>query len=735
MRLISSRAGVKLVALFAVSALVAAACGDSQDGTQPEPSPPVTEAPAESIPAEETPADDGTTATSAAAAGDEPAPPVVSGPTFRIGMIANITTSNWFAALDTESASQNQAYLTNMKPSLFTLSNPGFVYVSDLGDGPPVGAVAEGDVWTVTQSMVQDRTWSDGAAVTANDLAFYFDIVREFSLGSNHSLAFPPDVLSIEALDDYTVKVTFASPPGLAVWQNGVGFASFVPSHYWGPIVDVARAAAAEVSSTVTDDEAVTALVDASLANDDPDDDLTADDLSQDDIDAYIGSSGAIEGLTVIYAATGQGEPSTGPVIFDQWEIGAFAATVANAAYAGNGDVNTLYADGSFSIVNSGTGKDQLFGGAGSGDIVAQYVEGPFVGEILWIEHSSKDAAYEKLENGDLDFVYDPTGLTTGLRTRLAANNDLSFSVNAAEGFRYMAFNMRKAPMSDLAFRQALAVMIDKEFMAQSVFGGAVIEGYTIIHPDLIAHYNTDVVRPGWADGAPLSEGDRADLAIQILKDAGYTWDVEPIVNRDAEGEFSDMTAGSGLIMPDGAKVPQLELLAPGPGYDPFRSTYSLWVAQWAQDLGIPLQASPSDINAIINAVFPPQTTESALGWDIYMLSWGGGDVSLPGTSQVDFFHSSEDAVTGGGLNAAGYISDEFDAAADAFERAITIEEAQKWTLEMDAILARDLPYVVLFRTLIVEAFQSNVQFPVDTIMGGHQGFPNAWPNAVVVIE
>ena len=729
MSFISSRAGAKLVALF-VLALVAAACGDSQDDAQPEESTVATEAPAD-----DAPADDGTTEATSAPAGDEPDEPVASGATFRIGMIAHITTSNWFAALDTESSSQNQAYLTNMKPALFTLSNPGFVFVSDLGDGAPVEAVQEGDVWTVTQPMVHDRTWNDGTSVTANDLQFYFDTVREFSLGSNHSSSFPPDVVSVVAVDDYTVKVTFAAPPGLAVWQNGVGFASFVPSHYWGPIVEEARAAAEVASSGITDDDAVTALVDLSLADEDPDNDLTAADVTSEDIAGYVASSGATEGLTVIYAATGEGEPSTGSVIFDQWETSAFAATVANPDYAGNGDENTLYPDGSFSIVNSATGKDQLFGGAGSGDVMAQYVEGPFVGEILWVEHSSKDAAYEKLENGDLDFVYDPTGLTTGLRTQLASNTDLSFSVNATEGFRYMAFNVRKAPMNDLAFRQALATMIDKEFITQSVFGGAAIEGYTIIHPDLTAHYNPDVTRPGWADGAPLSEGDRADLAIQILKDAGYTWDVEPIVNRDDEGNFTDTKAGSGLTMPNGTKVPTLELLAPGPGYDPFRSTYSIWVAQWAQDLGIPLQASPSDFNAIVDAVFPPQTAESALEWDIYMLGWGGGDVSLPGTSQVAFFHSREDTLTGGGFNTPGYMSEAFDAAADAFELATTIEEAQRWTLEMDRILSEDLPYVVLFRTPIAEAFQTNVQFPVDTIMGGHQGFPNAWPNAVEVIE
>ncbi|MGH8945283.1 MAG: ABC transporter substrate-binding protein, partial [Acidimicrobiia bacterium] len=327
------------------------------------------------------------------------------------------------------------------------------------------------------------------------------------------------------------------------------------------------------------------------------------------------------------------------------------------------------------------------------------------------------------------------TGLTSGLRNELASNQDLAFAVNQTEGFRFMAFNMRKPPMSDLAFRQATATVINKEQVAESVLAGSVFPGYTIVHPDLTFWYNADVPRAGWADGEPMGEGERMEAAVQILRDAGYTWETEPVVLRDDEGGFLDVTPGSGLIMPNGTAVPDLTLLAPGPGYDPFRATFSIWIAQWMNDLGVPIQAEPTDFNAIVAATFPPQTPETALQWDLMMLGWGGGDPSLPGTSQVVFFHSREDAVTGGGFNVPGFNNADFDAAADAFEAATTVEEAQQWTFEMERILAEQLPYVVLFRTPIIEAFRSDVQFPANTIMGGHSGFPNAWPNGVEVSE
>lgn len=661
----------------------------------------------------------------------------VEGGSFRIGMIANITTDNWFASLDTESSSQNQAYLTNSKPALYTLSLPGFVLVPNAAATEvPVDPVQEGDVWVVEQPMREDMVWSDGMPVTANDLVFYFDTVREFNLGSNHASNIGPTISSITAVDDYTVRIEFSEAPGLATWNNGVGLAAFPPSHWWQDHVQAARDAAAAATEGITPEDATAAIVEAAAGDDDPENDISEADVTQEQIDEYIANAGASEGLAVLYAVSGVSEPSAGSVIVDQWETGAFAATVANPEYFDSGTENTLYSDGSFRIANAERGEDTVYGGEGSGDVVAQYIEGPFVSEILWVEHGTKDAAYEKLAGGELDFVFDPTGLTSGLRNELATNPDLEFSVNQTEGFRYMAYNLRKAPMSDLAFRQATAAVINKELIADTVLAGAVFPGYTIVHPDLTVHYNADVEKAGWADGEPMEEGARYETAIQILSDAGYTWSTEPVVVRDADGNFLEVNPkGEGLTMPNGDPVPELSILTPGPGYDPFRATFSIYMETWMQELGVPVTAEPTDFNAIVDATFPPQTPESALTWDMYVLGWGGGDPSLPGTSTRAFFHSDQDSVTGGGFNTPGYASEEFDSVANAFDAATTIEEAAELTKEMDAILARDLPYVVLFRTPIIEAYGSNVQFPTQTIMGGQQGFPNAWPNAVGVSE
>ena len=68
-----------------------------------------------------------------------------------------------------------------------------------------------------------------------------------------------------------------------------------------------------------------------------------------------------------------------------------------------------------------------------------------------------------------------------------------------------------------------------------------------------------------------MSEADRFLEAVQILTDAGYTWDVEPVI--DPENPDPVTASGEGLTMPNGTPVPELTILAPGPGYDPFRAT------------------------------------------------------------------------------------------------------------------------------------------------------------------
>ena len=71
------------------------------------------------------------------------------------------------------------------------------------------------------------------------------------------------------------------------------------------------------------------------------------------------------------------------------------------------------------------------------------------------------------------------------------------------------------------------------------------------------------------------------------------------------------VNAGSGITL-NGAPVEELEILAPGPGYDPLRATYSIWIETWLNQLGFQAEANPTDFNAIVDRGLHPDRGERA---------------------------------------------------------------------------------------------------------------------------
>ena len=616
--------------------------------------------------------------------------PGASSFTYKLGILKDIRTDNFWAYMDPEATVWTRYVLGNQHPALFTLAAPSWQLVPDLATGQPNNAEQVGDDWDITQELREGYMWSDGTPVTANDVAFTFNTAADFKLGGNWAAAFrlyaPDDpattdvdesaegIKSVEAVDDYTVKITFSSEPGLAVWQMGVGLMPILPQHFWQSVVDEAA------------------------ASDDP--------------------------STTLYAASGEGEPSAGALIYDSREPGAYAKNVANpnAYYAGT--QYTFYSDGTFEQANADGGFDEKYDGTGTGDITLQYSEGPFAKDVIYSIYSDQNAAILALKSGEIDFVLSPTGLSAGLKDEVLNSPGLSLIANPSNGFRYLAFNLRTSPMKYKGFRQAIGCLTQKEFL-QTLLGGAIIPMYSLI-PELNsawANPNVEQICKG------LGEQERFDQAIQYLKDAGFTWAVEPAWDGGTAGNLLPGT-GTGLTDPDGKAVPELELLAPGPGYDPQRSTASIWIAQWSGWMGITVKATITDFNVLVDKVFA--TGDDARDWDMYILSWGGGNPALPDFHEV-FFASWQDSADGG-FNTPGYNDTGFDALAKDFLAATDIPSAKVAVQKMDAKIVQDLPYLVLFTTPVLEAYNSKLVFPFTNVLDGLANL-NGMPAAVHISD
>ncbi len=525
------------------------------------------------------------------------------------------------------------------------------------------------EYWTATVPMKTGVMWSDGEELDADDFVFTVNTVLDMGLGSNWASVVDPAFLDhVEATDSHTIKVFFKATdsegneqtPGLSVWQFGLGFMPILAQHYWAPVVEEAMAAG---------------------------------EMAQQH--------------EALFAHVPEGEPTLGGYIFQKWEPGAFYEKESDPNYYSMGTVITEYANGAYSEDNPNTGLTATYYGEASGEKVLEYTVGPHVDSALFSIYGNQDAAILALTNGDIDYVFNPLGLEKGFLDRVRGTPDLQIVSNANNGVRYLGFNVRKAPMNIKEFRQAIATVIDKEFVAQTILQDAAIPVYAMVPQGNGFWHNPDV--PKYGQG--LSRGERLQQAVELLKSAGFTYEEEPEISED--GNFV-ATAGKGLKMPDGTPVPEMQLLAPSAGYDPMRSTFAIWVERWANDIGIPVRANLTGFNVIVGELFSDTVADDL---DMWILGWG---LSIFPDYLENFFGTRHSPEIGAGYNWGGYSNSEFDDLGLGLLSETTIEGARDKIFRMQEFLAEELPYVTLFTTPKLDAYRpARIDFPYTSVLGG----------------
>lgn len=123
-------------------------------------------------------------------------------------------------------------------------------------------------------------------------------------------------------------------------------------------------------------------------------------------------------------------------------------------------------------------------------------------------------AASRRFMAGELHFTTDiPADQVKFLKERLGDQVKIAPYL----GTYYLAFNMAKKPFDDVRVRTALAMSIDREFIAEQIWGGTMIPAYGFVPPG-IGNYGKPAVA-GWAEKSPI---DREDEAKKLLAAAGY---------------------------------------------------------------------------------------------------------------------------------------------------------------------------------------------------------------------
>lgn len=619
--------------------------------------------------------------------------PEVCCDTFRIGIFEEPVSLNYWHYFGLAYSDATGYVISDYPAHLFELSDQRFQLVPSLAKEIPT-PIDNGDgTWGITVEMIADAIWSDGEPITAHDVVFTHNTCKNLALTLLWPGTCAPDGVDVTAdvIDDFTILYTFHSQaPSVKALQAGIALAPILPQHFWETAVE----------------EAYQIVESAVIPDVERPEDCSATFLSQADQESCAAWALVDEAYESarrsLYGSDPMGQPVAGGYKLVAWETGNYIEMETNPNHYFKGAEITEYEDGTWMRVMPDGVEYQLYGSA-EGEQTLHFVVGPHNPGVKFIIYASQEDAYNALIAGEVDYVLNNLPLPNDLRERVEKNGDIRTYINNAYNMRYLAFNMFIPPMSLYEFRQALDILIDREKVITGALGGLVQPLYSTMPADnRFWHY--ELPQPY----ANANRADRIVLAVQVLKNAGWTWELEPYWDEEQQ----TVVPGVGLLMPDGRRMPELNIIGPDMEFDPIRASFNLWISQWARDLGMPVQSKLLGRDAILNTIFVDSE------FDLYILGWSLANPAYPEYFDTHY-HSSYCTIETGGKNAPCFVNEEYDALVEEFKTTSDLEHARDLIHQMQVLLADQRPYIPLYSSQVYDLARDNVIFPyVETLDG-----------------
>ncbi|MBW2001172.1 MAG: ABC transporter substrate-binding protein, partial [Deltaproteobacteria bacterium] len=338
----------------------------------------------------------------------------------------------------------------------------------------------------------------------------------------------------------------------------------------------------------------------------------------------------------------------------------------------------------------------------GTGRKINGRILGPHIDGIIFKIYGTSDAAILALKKGSIDMFW--WSIQAGYLEDLKRQKDIQIFSNEKSGFYYLGFNVRKPPFNDIHLRHAVAILIDKDFIITRILQGLGSKMSSIVPPGNRFWHCPDM--PQYGEG--LSQKERIKKAYEILRKAGYTWQVPP-VNREGK-----VVNGKGIGMPNGQLMKKFTILTPPADYDPLRAMCGMIIQEWLRMLGIPAFAKPMAFGSLI------QQVKGRHQFDSFILGYGRLDID-PDWMR-NFFHSSNDKARG--WNMSGYNNSDFDRIAEESANALDREKRQKLIWKMQKMILQDVPYIPLYNPNLIEAVRTDKFSGWVETLGG---IGNAW--------
>ncbi|MEX1018616.1 MAG: ABC transporter substrate-binding protein [Litorilinea sp.] len=290
----------------------------------------------------------------------------------------------------------------------------------------------------------------------------------------------------------------------------------------------------------------------------------------------------------------------------------------------------------------------------------ADYFAGaPAVDELVAIKFADDAGTLAALRTNEVDMIVRPIGPEQ--IDLLAAQDGLAVAQGPLFTTQMLNYDMQRAPFNNLAVRQAISLGVDRQDIIDTVFlGYGTVGSPGWVHP-VSPFYNPDVV----ASFDPVQ-------AQAILDEAG-------IVDSDGDGvrELDGEPLAFGLIVN---------------GSDSLRLRISELVAAMLADVGMAVEISAVESTTWEEAVWPGFDVNQGRNYDMAMWGWSA-PVQADVVRSASLIHS-DPAI--GNLNLTGYVSEEADALGAALRTEVDADARAELAGELQTLIARDLPFVLL---------------------------------------
>ncbi len=134
--------------------------------------------------------------------------------------------------------------------------------------------------------------------------------------------------------------------------------------------------------------------------------------------------------------------------------------------------------------------------------------------KVIFYPIDDQAANVRRYEAGELDLVYN---FSSDQIDRLRAANPKQVHVTPAAATYYYPFDTRTEPFNDVRVRRALSMAVDRDFLAKDIYNGTKLPVYSMVPPGLETYGE-----PAKPDFAGMSQLDREDKAVELMKEAGY---------------------------------------------------------------------------------------------------------------------------------------------------------------------------------------------------------------------